>query len=66
MQWLFDLIDPLRTMGLGWVFLWVLAENTLIFIAAIVGGEALVRAFKKKAVSDAPEPLTTMEIGLSV
>lgn len=66
MQWLFDLIDPLRTMGLGWVFLWVLAENALIFVTAIVGGEVLVRVFKKKAVSDAPEPLTQMEIGLAV
>ncbi|MBI5928598.1 MAG: sterol desaturase family protein [Chloroflexi bacterium] len=66
MNWLFDLIEPLRTMGLGWAFLWVLAENTLIFVTALIGGEVLVRVFKRKAVSAAPEPLTRTEILLSV
>lgn len=66
MDWLYDLIEPLRTMGLGWAFLWVLAENTLIFIAAVLGGEVLVRVFRQKAVSEVPEPITPIEIALSV
>jgi hypothetical protein len=66
MDWLYDLIEPLHTMGLGWAFLWVMAENTLIFFAAVVGGEILVRVFRQKAVSEAPEPITPIEIVLSI
>ncbi len=62
-----NLIQPLYTMPLESAALWVLAENTLIFIAALVIGHFAVKIFKAHAITDLPPPpITAIEIILAI
>lgn len=61
-----NLIQPLFTMPLENAALWVLLENTLIFIVALVIGHFAVKIFKSHAINDPPPPITAIEIILAI
>jgi sterol desaturase/sphingolipid hydroxylase (fatty acid hydroxylase superfamily) len=61
-----NLIQPLYTMPLEGAALWVLLENALIFIAALVIGHVAVKAFKAHAITPPPPPITRVEIVLAL
>jgi len=61
-----NLIQPLYTMPLEGVALWVLAENALIFFASLVIGHVAVKIFKSHAITAPPPPITSIEIVLAI
>ena len=61
-----NVIQPLYTMPLESVALWVLAENTLIFIASLVIGHFAVKIFKAHAITATPPPIIALEIVLAI
>jgi Delta7-sterol 5-desaturase len=61
-----NLIKPLFTLPLQDVALWIIIENTLIFIVTLVIGHIAVRVFKTHAITEPPPPITQLEIILAI
>lgn len=58
--------DALRVMPLAGVIAWSLLENVIIFVVVLVMGEFLVRRYRQHRVTEAPEPLTRIEVLLAL
>lgn len=61
-----DFFAALYTMPLEQAIFWSLLGNVVMFAAALVAGEVLVRRYHNKPNSPAPEPISRQEIGLAV
>ncbi len=60
------IFEALRTMPLPTAALWIVLENTAIFVASIILGHLLVRAFRAHPIAEAPTPIVTEEILLTL
>src|SRR5687768_11756461 len=61
-----DFFHSLYTMPLSGLALWTLLENTIIFVVCLVAGYFLVLRYQRHPVTEAPPPLTWMEIFLAI
>lgn len=61
----YDLVDSLRTSSLLTAALWVTLANFFMFLAAVAGGDYLVRRFRTHRIGELPEPLVRMELVLA-
>lgn len=55
----------LREMSIIGVMIWAAVENLLILVIVLVMGKFLVHRYQNQRVTQAPEPLTSLEIGLA-
>lgn len=60
-----EFFDLLRVMPPGAVIVWSTLENLVILAVVLVMGEFLVRRYGKHRVTETPEPLTLLEVGLA-
>lgn len=60
------LIHWLQTAPLGWAILALLAENTLILLVAIIGGEWLIQVYADRRVAPLAPPLQRREVLIAI
>lgn len=61
-----DFFTALYTMPLEQAVVWSVLGNVMMFAAALLAGEVLVRRYHNKPNSPAPEPISKQEIGLAL
>ncbi|MFO0952921.1 MAG: sterol desaturase family protein [Isosphaeraceae bacterium] len=59
-------LDAFGRMSALEAFGWMLVENTLLFLAALISGEILIRAFRTRPVGPPPPPVEAREVYLAV
>lgn len=66
MNTLYSAFQVLYTLPFEKAAFWATVGNILMFFAALLAGELLIRRHQNKRVSPAPEPLSRMEITLAI
>ncbi|MGH9901599.1 MAG: sterol desaturase family protein [Pyrinomonadaceae bacterium] len=61
-----ELLSTLREMPLWQAVALLLLQNLLVFALAVCAGHLIARAFRHRRVTPAPEPVTRLEIALTV
>jgi lathosterol oxidase len=58
-------LERFAEISLATAFAWLLAINTLMFIASVLGGELAVRLFRDRRIADDPDPISPAEVLLA-
>lgn len=60
-----NFFDTLYTMPLWQASIWALLENITIFVVCLIAGNLLIKRYHQYPITETPEPVTWIEIGLA-